>query len=157
FIHRLNALALGQNPDLVEVDRLGLRVVELAVANSRSGAHLLHLARADHRPRAHAVLMLQRTFQHVGDDLHVTMRMVRKTIPRLYPVFIDHAQAAKAHKPAIVIITERKCVIRVEPAVVGVAPLSGPSYLNHCSPKFPVMFWPGLFPDWRKPTPAARP
>src|SRR5215475_14110781 len=80
--------------------------------------------------------MLQRTFQHVGDDLHVAMRMGWKPITGLHPVFIDHPQAAEAHKPPIIVITERECVIRVEPAVVGMAPLRGPSYLNHCSPNF---------------------
>src|SRR5258708_19039690 len=100
------------------------------MALPRAGAHLLHLSLTNYRPGAHAIFVFERSLQHHGDDLHVTMWMCRKTIPRLHPVFIDHPQAAEPHVLWIVIIAEGKCVVRVQPAMVGVAAFFAPSYLN---------------------------
>src|SRR5260370_14320610 len=60
------------------------------------------------------------------------MRMGRKAVAGLDSVFIDHAQAAKTHKARIVVVAERKRVVRIQPPVVGVATFFGRSYLNHC-------------------------
>ena len=38
-------------------------------------------------------------------------------------VLVDHAQDAEAHEALVVVAPEREGVPRVEPAVVGVAPL----------------------------------
>src|SRR5262249_27259848 len=76
--------------------------------------------------------MFKGALEHVGDDFHVAMRMRGKPVARLDAIFVDHAQAAEAHEPRIVIVAERKCVVRIEPAIVGMAALPGRSYLNHC-------------------------
>jgi hypothetical protein len=41
------------------------------------------------------------------------------------PVFVDDAQVAKAHVGRVNVIGKRKAVKRLEPAMVGVAPLGG--------------------------------
>src|SRR5262249_42443884 len=106
--------------------------IKLAVANPGAGAHLLHLAWPDHGTGPHAVLMFKGALEHVGDDFHVAMRMRGKPVARLDAIFVDHAQAAEGHEPRIVIVAERKCGVRIEPAIVGMAALPGRSYLNHC-------------------------
>src|SRR5262249_39614261 len=118
-------------PYLVEVHRFGLGVIELAVANAGAGAHLLHLARLDHGTGSHAVFVFEGALEHVGDDFHVAVRMRWKPVARLDAIFVDHAQAAEPHEARIVIVAERKCVVRIEPAIVDMAALSGRSYLNH--------------------------
>src|SRR5512140_1607938 len=47
LVARLRPLALREEPDLEEMDGLGLRVVPLAVGHPGSGAHPLHVAGAD--------------------------------------------------------------------------------------------------------------
>src|SRR5262245_60922888 len=86
FVARLDALAVGDEPDLQEVHVGGLRGVELAVADARSGAHALDLARADHRTGAEAVLVFERAFEHPGQDLHVAVTVRRKTAARPHDV-----------------------------------------------------------------------
>ncbi len=90
-------------------------------------AHELNLAGLELPPVAHAVLVLQRAFQHVAEDLHVAVRMRAEALPRRDPVVVDDAQGAEAHVRRIVVVREGEGVMRVEPAVVGVAAFIGPS------------------------------
>ena len=50
---------------------------------------------------------------------------VPKPLPRRDAVLVDHAQRAEAHVRGVVVVGERERVVRVEPAVVGVAALPG--------------------------------
>ena len=45
-------------------------------------AHALHVAGADHRARAHAVLVRERALEHVGDDLHVAVPVRAEALRR---------------------------------------------------------------------------
>src|SRR5580765_1110283 len=99
-----NAFASGHDPDLQEVHRLGFRVVEFAVADAGAGRHDLHVARADHRAGADAVLVLQSTLEHVGDDLDVAVPVRAETLPGTDPILVDHPQRAEAHLLGIVIV-----------------------------------------------------
>src|ERR1700694_4847917 len=71
LVTRRDTFAVGYNPNLQEMHRLGLRVVELTVTDPETGRHDLPFPRSDHRSGADAVLVLERTFEDVGDDLHV--------------------------------------------------------------------------------------
>src|SRR5262252_4669681 len=53
-----DTLAGRYDPNLQKVHRLGLRVIDLAMANASTGRHDLHLARPDDRSGADAVLVL---------------------------------------------------------------------------------------------------
>src|SRR5438067_8968201 len=101
--------------------RLTWRRVGLAVADARSGAHLLHIIGTNDRACAHAVLMLKRAFEHVSDDLHVAVTVRGKAVPSLHAVFVDDAKGAKGHEARIVILIEREGVIGIEPAEVEMA------------------------------------
>ena len=67
----------------------------------------------------------------VGDDLHVAMTVGAETLIRLYPVFVDHTQIAKAHMIWVVVVSEREAVLTVKPAKVSRSALIAFSYPNH--------------------------
>ena len=106
----------------------------LAVGDAGAGAHALHLARADDRAVAQAVLVLQRAFQHVADDLHVAMRMGGKTCAGGDAILIEDAQAGKAHLRRVVILVEGRGVPAVEPIQLGVAEFLALANCNHALP-----------------------
>ena len=122
LVRRRDAGDTRLDPDLQEVDEVRPRRVELGVAHARAGAHALHVAGTDHGTVAHRILVLQRAPQHVGDDFHVAMRVLSEARAGRDLVIIDHAQAAETHVRRVVVAREGKCVVTVQPAVVGVAP-----------------------------------
>src|SRR5581483_4263245 len=128
---RLVAELVGKHPDLVQVHRLRLRRIELAVRHSGSRAHVLHVARLDHRPVPHAVLVLQRSFEHVRDDLHVAVRVRPESAAARNPVVVHYPQRPELLVVGIVVIRERERVPRVQPAVVGVPAFFAPPNRNH--------------------------
>ena len=72
-------------------------------------------------------------FQHIGNNLHVAVAMCGKPIARRHPILVHHPQRTKAHSGRIVIIGERKGVMRIEPTMIGMAPVVGFEELNHVS------------------------
>src|SRR6266513_6455346 len=115
--------------------RLRLRVVEFAVANAGAGRHDLHIARPDHRPGADTVLVLERAFEDIGNDLHVAMSMSPEALAWADPVFIDHPQCPEAHLLWIVIVAERERVPAVEPPEIGSPTFCRVSYADHSTPR----------------------
>ena len=67
--------------------------------------------------------MRQRSFQHVGEDFHVAVRVGREPCAGNDAVLVDHPKIAEAHVLRVVVVTERKGVTAVEP-VQFVLPLS---------------------------------
>ena len=116
---------VGKKPDLQKMNLLALRGVEFAMLHARSCTHALHAARADDRTSAHAILVGQRAFQHIADNLHIAVAMRAKTLTRLDSVIIDDAQRTKLGMFRIVIVRKRKAVPGIQPAMVGMAPLLG--------------------------------
>src|SRR5258708_30049571 len=54
-------------------------------------------------------------------------------------ILVNHAQAPEAHELRVIIIGKRKRVVRIEPAMIGVAPLITSANLYH----FEISFcWP---------------
>src|SRR5437867_4364673 len=104
---------------------ISLRRVELAVLNSGTGGHALHISRTNYRTVAHAVAMLERAFQNVSDDFHVTMRVHGKTLIGRDAIFIDDPQSSKVHVRRIVILIERESVESIQPSVIEVAAVFG--------------------------------
>ena len=108
-----------------------LRSVELTVHYTAAGRHLLDLVRPQHLDVSHAVLVGQFAFQNVAQDLHVAVSVGSKAASFGYAVFVDHAQRAIAHVLGVVIVGKRKCVVRIEPAVVGMASFVTLAYCQH--------------------------
>src|SRR5512132_2969197 len=101
--------------------RLVLRVVELAVPNSGPGGHALHIAGANDGAGSHAVLVLQRAFEDIGDDLHVLVPVRLETATWLNAILVDHAQDAEAHMLRIIVLAEGEGMPAVEPTEIGCA------------------------------------
>src|SRR6266566_3480744 len=68
---------------------------------------------ADYRTISHDLLMFERAFKQIGDDLHIAMRMRGKTMSGLHPIFVDDSKGAESHVVRIVILIERKTVAGV--------------------------------------------
>src|SRR5271157_5403573 len=111
--------------------RLGLRVVEFAVPDTGPGRHDLHVTRSDHRTGTNAVLVLERAFENVGDDLHVPVPMRLEAGAGPDPVLVDDPQRTKAHVLWIVVMTEGEGMPAVQPAEVFGSALGSRSYSDH--------------------------
>ena len=75
--------------------------------------------------------MGKRAVEHVGDDLHIAVRVGGEAGARRDAVVIDHAQRLEAHVGRVAIAAERERVPAVEPAPVGAAALVRPTSLDH--------------------------
>lgn len=140
LVARCKARALGEDPDLEEVHRFGLRRVELAVANAGARRHALHVAGSDHRAVAHRVAVLERAIEHVRDNLHVTMAVRAEAAARLHAILVEDTERAKAHVRGVVVVGEREGVVAVQPAVVGVTSRIGAANRKHVRcPRGPIM------------------
>ena len=78
--------------------------------NTGTGAHQLNLTGKQPASISHAILVFERAIEDVTENLHVAVRVGGKTTAGRHTVFIDHAQAAKAHVFVIVIIRETEAV-----------------------------------------------
>ena len=75
--------------------------------------------------------MLQRAFEHIGDDLHILMAVGVEAGTGLHPVLVDDPQRAEAHMGRVVIAAEGEAVMAVEPAEIGPASLIGSAFRDH--------------------------
>src|SRR2546423_712939 len=98
------------------------------MADAGAGAHLLPLARAEDRAVAHAVAVLRRAGQHVGQDFHVGVAVQAEAPARPDAVLVDDPQGPETLVRRVVIIGEGKRVVGVEPTVVEMAALGGPPW-----------------------------
>ena len=119
-----DASHIGLDPNLKKMRCLLRRMVELAVLHTAPGAHALHVAGRDAQHVAHAVLVGELARQHVADDFHVAVAVGTEAGARGNAVFIDDAQIAPAHVLGVKVAGKRKTVERLEPAVVGIAPVA---------------------------------
>src|SRR5262249_30441252 len=113
------------NPDLEKVHGLGFRGVEFAVNYSGSSGHRLDYVRPEDMVFAGAVLMLQPAGKNVGDDFHVAVRVSAESAAGSNLVVVQNPQGTESHVLGVVVPRERKGVIRVQPAMLGVAALIG--------------------------------
>src|SRR6185437_5460294 len=127
---RRPAAFIGNDPDLEDPCGTRLHVV-LGMGDAAAGAHHLHVARLGAAFVAEAVPVADRAFAHVGDDLHVRVRMRREAALRRDGVVVPHAQRTPAHALGVVVAGEREMMFRLEPAVVGSAQAVEWSAFNH--------------------------
>ena len=65
--------------------------------------------------------MRELALEHVGEDLHVPMRVTREASEWGNPVVVDDPQGAEAHVRRIVVVREGKREMAVQPTVVHMA------------------------------------
>ena len=106
-------------------------MVEFTVGDARPSGDALNIARFHHRRVPHAVFMFECATNDVTDDLKIAVRVGAETLAALHAILVDHAQTAVTHVLRIMIVRERKSVVAVQPAVIGVAAFVGVSKLNH--------------------------
>src|SRR3989442_1374525 len=114
---------VGLDPDLEEMRGARLVVVVLAVQYALPCAHALDVAGNDGRAGAHGVLVGKRALEHVADDLHVAVPVGAEARARGDAILVDDAQRPEPHVLRVLVAGEGKAVVRVEPAVVGMAAL----------------------------------
>ena len=125
LVRRRNAAHIGLDPNLQKMGGGIGRVVELAVLHAGARAHALHIAWRYAFDIAHIVFVRKVARQHVADDLHVPVAMGAKPGTGRDAVFIDHPQIAPAHESRVVITRKGKTMKGFEPAMVGVAAVTG--------------------------------
>ena len=86
-----------------------------------TGAHHLHVAGLGAALVAQAVLVGDRAFADIGDDLHVTVRVRRESAAGGDLVIVPDPQAAPVLALRVIVVGEGKMMTRVQPAVVGMA------------------------------------
>ncbi|MOA12240.1 hypothetical protein D3C78_1322170 [compost metagenome] len=131
LIARFGAADVGHDPDLQKVHRPGAGVVELTVGHAAACAHQLHVAGADHRTGAQGVLVFQGTFKHIGENLHVAVRVLAEAFAGGDAVVVDHQQVGKTLLFRVAIVGEGKGMERLQPAVIGQATIRGFAKSQH--------------------------
>src|SRR5690606_22769282 len=115
---RLAAAPLGDDPDLEDPGGLVLEVV-FGMLDAGAGRHDLHVAGFGAARIAQAVLVGDRPAAHVGDDLHVAVRVRREAGLRRDFVVVPNPKLAPVGAGRIVVVGEREVMLGVEPAVVS--------------------------------------
>src|SRR4051812_1399516 len=95
LVSGLNSILFRQDPDLQQVNGICFGGVAFAVADAAAGAHALPITRTDHGAGAKRILVLDRAFQDISDDLHVAMGVWWEARAAGDAVLIDDAQGAK--------------------------------------------------------------
>ena len=97
---------------------LGAAWVVLRVTDTRTRTHNLELTRRNLLFIAHAVLVLNSTFQHVGQNFHIFMRVSTEALPCFNHVVVNHAQRGETHKVRVVVVGKRESMPGVQPAMI---------------------------------------
>ena len=118
---------LRHDPDLQEMHRLERRRIELAVLDARAGAHDLHFARPDDRPRAEAVAVLQLSLEDPAEDLHVATVRAEPAIGSTRSSLMARSGPNPMWR-GVDVVAEREGVPAVEPVEVRPAALRRGSY-----------------------------
>src|SRR5690606_10513800 len=125
---RWQAALVRDDPDLGYPGLPGLQIV-FAMDDAGAGAHDLDVARFGASLVALVVAVADRTFAHIGDDLHVRMGMRWKAGAGLDGVVVPDAQRAPVDPLRVVVVGEGEVVPGIQPAVVGGAEASkGPAF-----------------------------
>src|ERR1700733_6097782 len=105
--------------------------IELTMDHARACGHGLNRVGTEGSGFAHAVPMSEASFEHIGQDFHIAMRVGSKTSSRRDSIFVDNPQRAKTHMPRIVVARKRKAVITVDPAKIGMPTLGASTNYDH--------------------------
>jgi len=103
----------------------------LGVHDARARRHHLHVTGDRAALVAETVAMGDRAVAHIGDDLHVAMRMRVEAGARRNLVVVPHAQPAPAHARGVAIAGEGEMMARAQPAMVGTAQPGEGTRIDH--------------------------
>ena len=94
-----------------------------------AGAHHLDIAFFNDGNIAHAVAVLQISFQGNADDLHVVVWMRAEAHPPVNGIVVQHPQCTEMHSLRIVVTSKAEGVETFQPAMVRLA--AGISLVKH--------------------------
>ncbi len=120
-----DAGGFGEEPELEEVDRGGVRTVVLGVTDAGAGGHVLGVAGDEDAAGADGVLMAERAGEDPGDDFHFPVAVGAEAAAGLDDVLVDDAEVAEAHECGVVVFGEGEGEAGEEPAEVGEAAVLG--------------------------------
>ena len=115
--------------------------IKFAVRHACAGAHPLNIPLADDRTCPHAIFMLKLPLNNKRDNLHVAVRVRRKTHPRLDKILVDHPQRAKMSVCRVLIVAKGKRVVGFKPTKIKVTAFGRFSKLDQISR--PKLWQPG--------------
>ena len=95
-VARRQARRSRQQPDLIQVDRLGRRRIELAVADAACRPSCAATRPAAALRRCPGCRCAPAPRQNAGHDLHVTVPMHAEALPGRDAVFVDHRAASES-------------------------------------------------------------
>ena len=121
---------VGHDPDLEDARRDGFAVI-FGMTDAGARAHHLNAAGLGPPSIAERVLVRDRPVAHIGDDLHVGMRMRREAGLRRDRIVVPDADRTPAHPLRVVIAGETEMMPRVEPAMIGMAERSERAKVDH--------------------------
>src|SRR5690606_9138892 len=90
-IARRNIPFIWKNPNLKKFRSLIGNVIKLGMINARAGTHYLDFAGSDDPRVPHIVAMLQFPFQGNGNDFHIVMGMLAKSLATLNTIVVQYA------------------------------------------------------------------
>lgn len=103
-------------------------MIVLGMANAVSGAHILHAAGPHDAVTAGAVAVLEPARKHIGEDLHVAVRMRGKSLTTGNPIVVEDAQGTPVNVARIEILGEAEGMARHEPSMVESRPFGRALY-----------------------------
>ena len=127
---RLITSTVRNDPNLEE-RRLFVLAIVFGMRDAGTSAHHLDIARCRAAFIAKAVAMRDRAFAYEGDDLHVVVRVRRKSLLRRDRVIVPDTDRAPAHAIRVLIAGKTEVVARIEPTVIGSTERGEWANINH--------------------------
>src|SRR5580700_3075828 len=113
------------------MERFRRRWIELAMAHAGSRGHALEFTGSEDGPVAHAVFVFKSAIKDVGDNFHIAVTVHSEAHAGINTIVVDDAERSESHLGGIIVIAERKRMVRVEPAMIKMAALIRSSNLEY--------------------------
>jgi len=88
---------------------------------------------------AHAVPMGETAVEHICQDFHIAMGVCSEAPSRRDSIVIDDAQRTETHMRRIMVAGERKGVVTIDPAQIGMPTLSASANSDHSLLSLPLL------------------
>src|SRR6476659_5910052 len=129
---------VGEDPELEEAHRLGLRPVAFRVQGAGAEGHPLDAAGLQRAVLSERIRVLEGPLDHVGESLDVSMRVHRPVGAGDQPVVVEDPQGPDAHLFGITVAVEREMPACSEPPALFRMDLGVPTDLQHA---YPLASW----------------
>ncbi|MNE51706.1 hypothetical protein D3C80_1463450 [compost metagenome] len=108
------------DPDLIQVQFFRFARVVFRVTYTGPCAHDLEFTRRNLLFVTHAVFVRHGTFEYIGQNFHVFVRVSAEALACVNHIIVNHAQCREAHEIRVVIVSKREGMPGVQPAMICV-------------------------------------